>query len=144
MCALRKRNLNRSVFVCILSAGVVVLIAVCSIVYACTVDSVTLYVSDVSSDDAETNQSTSTSIPVGGTVYYYAVCTIDENPDEVGIEWTLDLDGDGTYESTDTEPYDSNGDYLSTTDTHDPNSSGQYTVRVKARLDDGEDTWEGP
>jgi len=135
---------KKRMFVCVLVAGVLVLIAVWSIVYACTVTSVNISVSDESEEDAETNRSPSTIIPVGGTAFFYAECGYNENPNNDGIEWTFDLDGDGTYETTYPTEYDSQDEYLSTTQTHDYDDSGDYTISVKARLDDGEDTWQGP
>ena len=136
---------KKRVFVCVLLAGLFVLISVCSIVYACTVTSVSLSVSDESEEDAENNPDVdSTVIPIGNTVYVCAVCEL-ENPNNEGVDWQFDLDGDGSYETTATTDYDSEDEYLSTTqESGSFGDSGEFTIRVQARLDDGEDTWEGP
>ena len=136
---------KKRMFVCVLLAGVFVLISVWSIVHACTVTSVSLSVSDVSEDDAENNSSGSTTIPVGDEAYVYASCGFNENPNDDGIEWTFDLDANGSYETTYSTTYDALDEYLGTTETSETFAdTGDFTLRVKARLDDGEDTWEGP
>lgn len=72
----------------------------CSLLLACKVSSVDLYVG-ATADEAKDDGLTSVDIPVGETAWFYAECTVTENPDSDDIIWEFDLNGDGDYDDDD-------------------------------------------
>ena len=71
----------------------------CSLLLACKVSSVDLYVGKTAdANDIKNEGLTSVDIPVGDTAYFYAECEVTENPDSEDIHWEFDLNGDGYYD----------------------------------------------
>ncbi|MCD6392464.1 MAG: hypothetical protein J7M40_03055, partial [Planctomycetes bacterium] len=82
----------------------------------------------------------SVDIPAGDTAYFYAKCTVSEDPDPNDIKWLFDLDGDGTYESGATTAHDVR--YATTSKTYsDPNV---YDITACACIDNGKNDWSAP
>ncbi len=110
---------------------------------ACEVGSVTLNVGTTATE-AEEDRLSSIDIPIGDIAYFYATCSVDANPEELGINWEFDLDGDGSYDDYSTSTlYDSGDEYL-----HVSFDYGSYyqadhyhDVKVQACLDDQTDNW---
>ncbi len=107
----------------------------CSLLLACKVSSVNLYVGATADPNVVRDGGLqSVDIPVGETAYFYATCEVTENPDELGIKWEFDLDGDGSYDdANDLTDYDEL--YASASFTY--GTVGRYEdIKVQACLDD--------
>ncbi len=116
---------------------ILTVLAPSSLLLACKVESVTLYVGATAADAAADGAGQTVSIPVGDTAYFYATCTVPENPAELDIEWQFKLDGDGSFGDTTTTSYDD-------TDNTDSDEYAPFGVHdniaVRARLS-GATTW---
>ena len=106
----------------------------CSLLLACKVSSVDLYVGVTDdANDVRDDGLTSVDIPVGETAYFYAKCTVTENPDSNDIIWDFDLNGDGDY--IDSVDYSTRSDYdelyaTASKTYNDPNLYDGITVRA--------------
>jgi len=110
----------------------------CSLLLACKVSSVDLYVgATADANDIKDEALTSVTIAVGETAWFYAECTVTENPDCDDIIWEFDLDGDGTYEYGTTTTYD----VLHVDPNEIYDTAKRYdNITVRAHLDNGFDS----
>ena len=102
----------------------------CSLLLACKVSSVDLYVgATADANDIKDGGLTSVDIPVGEKAWFYAECTVTENPNSDDIVWEFDFDGNGTYEFSTSTPYDEL--YATASETYnDPNLYDNITARA--------------
>ncbi len=109
----------------------------CSLLLACRVDSVDLYVGNTATA-AEEDEHISITIPVGFTAYFYATCeVIGANPDELDIKWEFDLDGNGSHEDG---PYSTPYNVLHKATSTWYNLATDF-IAVRVCIDNGKDEW---